>query len=240
MAIKSKAKKKTAAKAKPAKKAPVTFKNKARIKKAAPVKKTARTVKKTVKTSVNAVIRKVVKKNVTKTALAPRKTDSKPYNPKTHKFGPKNLKKIPSEKNLIRATPVPKLPAFKGIKKKYYDMLLEARRQMHGQINFHSGEALSAGASGDLSNSMSNHMADFGSDNFLHEMELEMMSSEIEVIEMIDEAIERLASGEFGKCLDCGCSISSGRLDAKPYARFCIKCKSLREENNGLRPEFNR
>ncbi|MFA6292339.1 MAG: TraR/DksA C4-type zinc finger protein, partial [Victivallales bacterium] len=61
-----------------------------------------------------------------------------------------------------------------------------------------------------------------------------------EVIEMIDEAIERLASGEFGKCLDCGCMISSERLEAKPHARFCIKCKTLREENNGLRPEFNR
>ncbi|OGV60884.1 MAG: hypothetical protein A2X45_20350 [Lentisphaerae bacterium GWF2_50_93] len=120
-------------------------------------------------------------------------------------------------------------------------MLVEARRQFEKQINFHSSEALTApGNAGDLSNSMSNHMADFGSDNFLHDMELEMMSSEVEVLEMIDEAFERLVSGDFGKCLDCGCVIPNERLEAKPYARFCVKCKSAREENNGLRPEFNR
>ncbi|OGV37247.1 MAG: hypothetical protein A2X48_12565 [Lentisphaerae bacterium GWF2_49_21] len=133
------------------------------------------------------------------------------------------------------------MPAFKGPKKKYYGLLMEARRQFEQQINFHSTEALTApGSGGELSNSMSNHMADFGSDNFLHDMELEMMSSEVEVLEMIDEAIERLISGEFGKCLDCGCQIPGERLDAKPYARFCVKCKTAREENNGLRPEFNR
>lgn len=229
MAIKSKAKKKAVSKAKPVKGTSVASKSKAKIKKTAPA------TKKTAKNTAKAVV-----KPVKKAAPAIKKSASKLSAPPAKKLGPKTLKKIPAEKNLVRATPVPKLPAFKGAKKKYYDMLLEARRQMQGQINFHSTEALSTGAAGDLSNSMSNHMADFGSDNFLHEMELEMMTSEIEVIEMIDEAIERLASGEFGKCLDCGCQISHERLDAKPYARFCIKCKTLREENNGLRPEFNR
>jgi DnaK suppressor protein len=230
MAIKSNAKKKTVAKVKPVKKASVAFKNKTKVKKMAPA------IKKTVKPIAKAAIKKIV----AKVAPASKKTATKASAPIVKRLGPKHLKKIPVEKNLVHYSPAPKLPAFKGVKKKYYDMLLEARRQMQGQINFHSSEALSPGASGDLSNSMSNHMADFGSDNFLHEMELEMMTSEIEVIEMIDEAIERLASGEFGKCLDCGCQISTGRLEAKPYARFCIKCKSLREENNGLRPEFNR
>ncbi len=153
----------------------------------------------------------------------------------------KDLKKIPAAKPHAQATPAPKLPAFKGVKRKYYDMLIECRRQFEKQINFHSSEALTApGNAGDLSTTMSNHMADFGSDNFLHDMELEMMSSEVEVLEMIDEALERLVSGEFGKCLDCECQIPMERLDAKPYARFCVKCKTAREENNGLRPEFNR
>jgi DnaK suppressor protein len=216
MAIKSK--KKAIAKAKPVKKALIAPKSKVKVKKIAPA------AKKTVNASVKAPARKTESKAV----------------PAIKRLGPKHLKKIPAEKNIVQPKPVPKLPAFKGVKKKFYDMLLEARRQMQGQINFHSTEALSTGSSGDLSNSMSNHMADFGSDNFLHEMELEMMTGEVEVIEMIDEAIERLASGEFGKCLDCGCQILSERLEAKPYARFCIKCKTLREENNGLRPEFNR
>jgi DnaK suppressor protein len=231
MAVKSKAKNKPVAKAKTVKKASVASNKKPTVKKAAPAAK-----KKTKSPS-----KALVKKPVIKSKPAPKKKIAKAASsPAAKKLILKPLKKIPAEKNLPHLAPAPKLPAFKGKKKKYYQMLLEARRQMQGQINFHSTEALSTGSSGDLSNSMSNHMADFGSDNFLHEMELEMMTSEIEVIEMIDEAIERLASGEYGKCLDCGCQISDARLEAKPHARFCIKCKSLREENNGLRPEFNR
>jgi DnaK suppressor protein len=232
MAIKSKAKKKPVAKAKTVKKTPVSSNKKLAVKKAAPA------VKKSAKSPAKAA----VKKSAIKSKTAPKRITAKAASSSTaaKKIIPKPLKQIPAEKNIPHLAPAPKLPAFKGKKLKYYQMLLEARRQMQGQINFHSTEALSTGASGDLSNSMSNHMADFGSDNFLHEMELEMMTSEIEVIEMIDEAIERLASGEYGKCLDCGCQISDARLEAKPHARFCIKCKSLREENNGLRPEFNR
>ncbi len=208
---KVKAKKKPAAKAK---KTHVLPKSKAKAMK--PAKTSQKPVKKTVKT---------VKPSVKKT-------------PSRHL---KALKKIPMAKPLAQAAPAPKIPAFKGVKKKFYDMLMEVRRQFEKQINFHSSEALTApGSAGDLSSNMSNHMADFGSDNFLHDMELEMMSSEVEVLEMIDEAVERLVSGEFGKCLDCGCQIPVERLDAKPYARFCVKCKTAREENNGLRPEFNR
>ena len=31
-------------------------------------------------------------------------------------------------------------------------------------------------------------------------------------------------------CLDCGAIIPKERLEAKPYARYCTKCKSKREE----------
>ncbi|MFZ2656878.1 MAG: TraR/DksA C4-type zinc finger protein [Victivallales bacterium] len=197
-----------------------------------PIAKKQVSVKKAVQKTAPKTIKKTVKKAAMPVKAAARNPSAK---------ASKSLKKIPMAKPLAAATPVPRLPTFKGQKKKLYDMLMEARRQFEKQINFHSSEALTApGSSGELSNSMSNHMADFGSDNFLHEMELEMMSSEIEVLEMIDEAVERLVSGDFGKCLDCGCQIAMERLEAKPYARFCIKCKSAREENNGLRPEFNR
>ncbi len=128
-----------------------------------------------------------------------------------------------------------KFPEFKGRKKKYFDLLIFIRDQMLGQIKFLSEEALDSKSS-ELAGSISNHMADYGSDNFLHDMELHMISDEGEVVEMIDEAIERLHSGEYGKCLECGCSIPDGRLEVKPYARFCVKCKSIREKNGDLAP----
>ncbi len=123
--------------------------------------------------------------------------------------------------------------------KKYYDVLMRIREQVVRQMEFHSSEALvnnhNAGEKG-----MSTHMADLGSDNFLHDMELAMITQETDVLETIDESIERLVQGEgYGACQDCGCDIGHDRLMVKPYAKFCVKCKSIREKNGGMRPDFN-
>lgn len=129
-----------------------------------------------------------------------------------------------------------KIPAFRGEKKKYYDSLMTVREKFSQQLDFHSGEALkvvnSAGETG-----MSTHMADLGSDNFLHDMELAMITTEGNILELIDEAIHRLIKNEYGKCLDCTAEINPERLKALPYAMFCIKCKTVRENNNGMPTE---
>lgn len=127
---------------------------------------------------------------------------------------------------------------LRGKKRKYYDALMAVREEFSKQIEFHSSEALisnkNAGETG-----ISTHMADLGSDNALHDMELSLITNEGHTVEQIDEAIERLLSGEYGICLDCSGKISEERLTAKPYALFCIECKSIREKNGGFRPDFN-
>lgn len=37
-------------------------------------------------------------------------------------------------------------------------------------------------------------------------------------------ALERIAKGEYGYCVECGEEISEGRLDARPEAALCINC----------------
>ncbi|UCD57441.1 MAG: TraR/DksA C4-type zinc finger protein [Candidatus Hydrogenedentota bacterium] len=78
-------------------------------------------------------------------------------------------------------------------------------------------------SSGDLSG-YSYHMADVGTDNFGREMELNIASNENERIRMIEEALERIEDGTFGKCLSCDGKIHVDRLKAIPYARLCIEC----------------
>jgi DnaK suppressor protein len=41
----------------------------------------------------------------------------------------------------------------------------------------------------------------------------------------IDEALDRIARGTFGVCMECGAVIAAHRLQAIPYARFCIRCE---------------
>lgn len=48
----------------------------------------------------------------------------------------------------------------------------------------------------------------------------------IREIASIDRALERMARGEYGYCVQCGGKISEGRLDARPEAALCISCAS--------------
>ena len=117
---------------------------------------------------------------------------------------------------------------FEGKDLEFYNLLLRAREQVCSQMQQYTENAL------DVSNrdkrGVTTHMADISSDNTRHEMELQLLSEDGDVLNLIDAAIERLHKGTYGRCLDCDQMIPEGRLKVRPYAIYCIKCKSKREE----------
>lgn len=123
------------------------------------------------------------------------------------------------------------MPKFRGEKRKRYEALLSLRDELYDQVKDLSSSSLvnSREAGEDL--------ADIGSDNFSRDMGLTLMSEEGKRIALIQDAIQRLIEGDYGECIDCGTKIGSGRLDAIPYAKLCIKCKTFREDNEGMPPE---
>lgn len=128
---------------------------------------------------------------------------------------------------------------FRGKKKKYYETLMAARDLLTKQIKYLENEALKSksNSSGEKSG-FSNHQADISTDYSIHNLELQLLSEDGNVLEEIEEALERLEDGTYGKCFDCRCEISDARLSAKPHSKFCIKCKTLREENGGENPLY--
>jgi DnaK suppressor protein len=50
-----------------------------------------------------------------------------------------------------------------------------------------------------------------------------------EMIAKIDEALARVARGEYGRCADCSCEIAVRRLEALPFAECCVSCEQERE-----------
>ena len=118
------------------------------------------------------------------------------------------------------------------MKKHYRDLLLDLRAGYQDQLNIHRADALTNRKSGPGAG-MATHMADLGSDNFQHDFELGLLSDEGTVIEMIDEALTRLDENEYGICIECGQEITPARLEVKPYARFCLECKSRKEMHEG-------
>jgi DnaK suppressor protein len=48
-------------------------------------------------------------------------------------------------------------------------------------------------------------------------------------LKKIAVALERMASGEYGHCTECGVDIAAERMRAYPYAEKCIDCAELDE-----------
>ena len=46
-------------------------------------------------------------------------------------------------------------------------------------------------------------------------------------LKLIEAALARIDSEQYGECMDCGTAISSSRLDAIPWAVRCIACQEL-------------
>ena len=44
-------------------------------------------------------------------------------------------------------------------------------------------------------------------------------------LRQVEEALKRLELGEYGRCLGCGEAIPPKRLEAIPWARFCMACQ---------------
>jgi len=66
---------------------------------------------------------------------------------------------------------------------------------------------------------------------------LRLRGREQRLLKKIDEAIERIDSGTFGICDDCGNQIDVKRLEARPVTTMCIECKTLQEEEERMREQ---
>ncbi len=51
-------------------------------------------------------------------------------------------------------------------------------------------------------------------------------------LQLINNAIERIYQGKYGRCVKCGKEIPVARLEAIPYAFMCISCASEEERRN--------
>lgn len=111
-------------------------------------------------------------------------------------------------------------------------LLLEKWEELLGDVSHIEGEALRKSrldAAGDLS-SMPIHMADLGTDNFEQEFALGLMDSERKILMEIVAALRRIKEGTYGICEGTGKYISKARLQANPWARYCIEYARMVEK----------
>ena len=114
----------------------------------------------------------------------------------------------------------------------FKQMLLEKRREIVMNVNEMEDEALKKSrldASGDLS-SMPIHMADIGTDNYEQEFALGLMDSERKLLKEIDDALQRIEQRTYGICEGTGKPIAKARLEAQPWAKYCVEYARMLEQ----------
>ena len=114
----------------------------------------------------------------------------------------------------------------------FKQMLLEKRREIIGNVNEMQNEALKKSrldATGDLS-SMPIHMADIATDNYDQELALGLIDSERKLFREIDSALQRIEEGIYGICEGTDKPILKARLEAQPWARYCVEYTQMLEQ----------
>ncbi|WP_053956930.1 TraR/DksA C4-type zinc finger protein [Inediibacterium massiliense] len=70
-----------------------------------------------------------------------------------------------------------------------------------------------------------NHPADIGTETFEMEMNFNLKNNEELYLKEIEDALDRIQRGTYGKCIDCGGDIPNERLEMLPTALQCMNCQ---------------
>lgn len=66
--------------------------------------------------------------------------------------------------------------------------------------------------------------------NYSKNVMLAVSENESRQLLLINEALERIADEEYGACQNCEQAINTKRLNAVPWARYCLSCQELQEQ----------
>jgi len=112
-------------------------------------------------------------------------------------------------------------------REKFKKLLFKKRDEMLkdlGQLKDREMASTLKDASGENA-AYSFHMADVGTDNMEREKAFFFATREGKFLNHIEQALQRIESGDYGKCSDCENPIPQERLMAVPTATRCVPCK---------------
>lgn len=118
-------------------------------------------------------------------------------------------------------------------------LLLRQRELICEDINSIEQEAATGSyreGTGELSN-VPVHLADISAESYEQEFAVGLLQNKGEVAALIDEALRKIEEGTYGICEICGEAIKKSRLQAIPYAQYCIRCQKRVEEGEDFSGE---
>jgi len=107
--------------------------------------------------------------------------------------------------------------------KVFRDKLLDRREGLVGQVQ--EAEAYSR----ERDSEATQDPADMAANAYTKELLVSMSDNDRQLLNLIDESLERIEAGSYGKCVRCEAPLPEKRLEALPWARHCITCQDLLE-----------
>ncbi|HEY4719555.1 MAG TPA: TraR/DksA family transcriptional regulator [Candidatus Methylomirabilis sp.] len=80
-------------------------------------------------------------------------------------------------------------------------------------------------------------LADQAANAYTKEFLLSLGDAERRLLRQVDAALEKIRAGKYGTCEKCGGEIAIKRLEALPFAEYCIACQE-EEERQDSRPSL--
>ncbi len=176
--------------------------------------------------------KRAIKKPVKKSASAARKRVVK----KTAKKGAK--------KRAVRSTAAKAAPPIRisAATQKRHELLkkilLKKRNEVVEGLEVQMGRRLTQEAGQKIDSAMDS--ADMSSQDMDQGIDSSLLEMKYEQYKDIADAFHKLQNKTFGLCEECGEEIDIKRLQVNPLARYCISCKTKKEEIERIQKEETR
>ncbi len=73
-------------------------------------------------------------------------------------------------------------------------------------------------------------VADMAVESYTKEFMFGKSSGDRAILQLVEEALERIEDKSYGNCVNCENPIQPKRLEAVPWTRHCIECQGLLEK----------
>jgi DnaK suppressor protein len=197
--------------------------------------------KKAAKSKAKRVTKKATKKSIRKPRITTKKKVTK-----------KAVKKVVSKKKTVKKKAAPTPPSKAGATQppvrisaatqKRHELLkkllLKKRNEVVEGLEARMGRRLVPEAGQKIDSAMDS--ADLSSQDMDQGIDYSLLEMKYEQYKDIADAFRKLQNNTYGLCEECGEEIDIKRLQVNPLARFCIACKTRKEEIERIQKEETR
>ncbi|HTP04585.1 MAG TPA: TraR/DksA C4-type zinc finger protein [Nitrospirota bacterium] len=197
--------------------------------------------KKAAKPKAKRVMKKASKKSIRKPRVTTKKKVAKKAIKKVtgkKKTATKKVASTPTSKAKVVQPPVRISAATQKRHELLKKLLLKKRNEVVEGLEARMGRRLVPEAGQKIDSAMDS--ADLSSQDMDQGIDYSLLEMKYEQYKDIADAFRKLQNNTYGLCEECGEEIDIKRLQVNPLARYCITCKTRKEEIEKIQKEETR